>query len=66
MEIGTAIKFYRKYQSLSQKDLAEGICSQGEISLIEKGGSNTIHQYDLKNLLKIRYCCGCPRRREFL
>lgn len=37
MEIGTAIKFYRKYQSLSQKDLAEGICSQGEISLIEKG-----------------------------
>jgi transcriptional regulator with XRE-family HTH domain len=37
MEIGAAINFYRKYQTLSQKELAEGICSQGEISLIEQG-----------------------------
>lgn len=37
MEVGEAINFYRKYQSMSQKELAEGICSQGEISLIERG-----------------------------
>jgi len=37
MEIGSMISFYRKYQSLTQGELAQGICSQGEISLIEKG-----------------------------
>jgi len=37
MNIGSMISFYRKYQSLTQGELAQGICSQGEISLIEKG-----------------------------
>ncbi|XEO94723.1 helix-turn-helix domain-containing protein [Latilactobacillus sakei] len=37
MNIGDIISFYRKYQNLTQAELAQGICSQGNISLIEKG-----------------------------
>ena len=37
MELGKIITFYRKSQAMTQKQLAQGICSQGEISLIEKG-----------------------------
>ncbi|WP_129044495.1 helix-turn-helix domain-containing protein [Companilactobacillus metriopterae] len=37
MDIGSRIVFYRKKLALTQSDLAQGICSQGEISLIEKG-----------------------------
>lgn len=36
MEIGTKIKYYRKSKGLTQKDLSEGICSQGMLSQIEK------------------------------
>ncbi|XRJ96687.1 helix-turn-helix domain-containing protein [Latilactobacillus sakei] len=37
MNIGEIISFYRKYQNLTQSELADGICTQGNISLIEKG-----------------------------
>mgnify|MGYP003362746187 CR=1 FL=1 len=37
MQIGEIISFYRNYQNLTQTELAQGICSQGNISLIEKG-----------------------------
>ncbi|MDT3393066.1 helix-turn-helix domain-containing protein [Latilactobacillus curvatus] len=37
MTIGEIVSFYRKYQNLTQSELAEGICTQGTISLIEKG-----------------------------
>lgn len=36
MNIGQTIRYYRKRKALSQKELAEGICSQSEISLIEQ------------------------------
>ncbi|WP_294745774.1 helix-turn-helix domain-containing protein [uncultured Exiguobacterium sp.] len=36
-EIGETLKFYRQLNSLSQKDISAGICSQAEISKIENG-----------------------------
>lgn len=35
--IGERLKFYRRLNSLSQKDISSGICSQAEISKIENG-----------------------------
>lgn len=35
--LGEKIQYYRKAKKLTQKELAEGICSQGLISKIEKG-----------------------------
>lgn len=37
MKLGTYIQFYRKKRALTQAELAERICSQSEISLIEQG-----------------------------
>lgn len=37
MKLGAYIQFYRKKRALTQAELAERICSQSEISLIEQG-----------------------------
>ncbi|MBL1226133.1 helix-turn-helix domain-containing protein [Enterococcus sp. BWR-S5] len=37
MKLGAYIQFYRKKRALTQAELAERICSQAEISLIEQG-----------------------------
>ncbi len=50
MEIGDKIRYYRKQQGLTQKDLAEGICTKSYLSKIESNIAKP-HQDIVKILL---------------
>ncbi|WP_156008109.1 helix-turn-helix domain-containing protein, partial [Streptococcus ruminantium] len=57
--LATRIKSRRKELKLSQKELAEGICKQGQISRLENGeytpGSELLHQLAKKLKVSMDY-----------
>ncbi|CUS26024.1 hypothetical protein FC70_GL000579 [Paucilactobacillus oligofermentans DSM 15707 = LMG 22743] len=52
MQVGKIIQYYRKQRSMTQLELAAGICTQGEISMIEK--DQRIPSFDLIGKLSTR------------
>lgn len=52
--IGETLKFYRRLNNVSQKDISTGICSQAEISKIENG--KVMPTVELLQQLAIKLC----------
>ena len=59
IRLGTEIRKWRKIRKMTQKQLADGICNQSEISRLEKGDSypsiDTLHAISLKLRLPLSY-----------
>jgi transcriptional regulator with XRE-family HTH domain len=57
VKIGESIRYYRKFRKLTQKELAEDICTQAQISKMEKGEvlplSSTLFLISIKLGIKV-------------